>query len=124
MPTEDRIRVGVDLVEVGRVERLLSRYEHARERLFTPGEIEYCGSRFERLAARFAAKEAVLKALGSGKAKGMRWRDVEVVSSPNGRPAVRLDGAVAALAQRSGVRGIDISLSHTRELAMAQAVAF
>ena len=110
-------------MEVGRVARLLRRYERAEARLFTSSEIEYCGSRPERLAARFAAKEAVLKALGSGKVAGMRWHDVEVVSSATGRPVVRLDGAVAELARRSGVREVEISLSHTRDLAIAQAVA-
>ena len=110
-------------MEVSRVARLLRRYERAEARLFTSGEIEYCGSRSERLAARFAAKEAVFKALGSGKGEGMRWHDVEVVNAANGRPAVRLDGAVAELARRSGVREVEISLSHTHELAIAQAVA-
>jgi holo-[acyl-carrier protein] synthase len=75
------------------------------------------------MAARFAAKEAVLKALGTGKAGRIRWHDVEVVNEESGRPTVRLDGAVAELAERDGVAGVEVSLTHTAELAIAQAVA-
>jgi holo-[acyl-carrier protein] synthase len=108
------------------VERLINRYERAERRLFTDAEIDYCRARrnwHEHMAARFAAKEAVLKALGTGLGPGMRWTDVEVVNEENGRPLVRLSGEVAAYAEREGVRQVELSISHTSGLALAQALA-
>ena len=105
------------------MEHLLRRYERAATRLFTARELEHCGARPERLAARLAAKEATFKALSHGKAEGMTWHDVEVVNEAGGRPLVRLHGALAELAEGSGVRSVDVSLSHTRDLAIAQVVA-
>src|SRR5918999_4275766 len=110
------VRVGVDLVRVERLERLLSEHDAAPERLFTAGELEYCrGKRraAEHLAARFAAKEAVLKALGTAMTQGTRWTDVEVVNERSGRPTVVLHGETAARAGRGGLRELDVSLSHT-----------
>jgi holo-[acyl-carrier protein] synthase len=121
-----RVRVGVDLVAVERVARLLREQPQALDELFTPTEQAYCAGkrrRFEHLAARFAAKEAVLKAFGTGVGQRMRWTDVEIVNNPLGRPRVRLNGAVAARARERGVREVDVSLSHTADLAIAQAVA-
>jgi holo-[acyl-carrier protein] synthase len=121
-----RVSIGSDIVEVARVERLITRYERAERRLFTEAEIDYCRARrnwHEHMAARFAAKEAVLKALGTGLGPGMRWTDVEVVNEDNGRPVVRLSGEVAAFAERTGVRQLELSLSHTSGLALAQALA-
>lgn len=96
-----------------------------QDTIFTPLELRYClGKRrsFEHLAARFAAKEAVLKALGSGLGQRMRWTDVEIVSGGLGRPRARLSGEVEALARRRGLVDLDVSISHTAELAMAQAL--
>jgi holo-[acyl-carrier protein] synthase len=121
-----RVSIGSDIVEVARVERLINRYERAERRLFTDAEIDYCRARrnwHEHMAARFAAKEAVLKALGTGLGPGMRWTDVEVVNEENGRPVVRLSGEVAAYAEREGVRQVELSISHTSGLALAQALA-
>ena len=121
-----RVSIGSDIVEVARVERLITKYERAERRLFTEAEIDYCRARrnwHEHMAARFAAKEAVLKALGTGLGPGMRWTDVEVVNEDNGRPVVRLSGEVAAFAERQGVRQLELSLSHTSGLALAQALA-
>lgn len=124
--SDRRIRVGVDLVDVGRLTALLDSHAAAAPRLFTPGELATCaGSRRgpERLAARFAAKEAVLKAFGTGLSRGMRWTDVEVCApDPSGRPVVELRGAAAAFGRRGGLEEIDVSLSHTAGLAIAQAV--
>jgi holo-[acyl-carrier protein] synthase len=123
---DNRIRVGVDLVSVARLDRLLTDHEHASERLFTSGELAYCrGKRraADHLAARFAAKEAVLKALGSAMAQGARWTDVEVVSRPSGRPTVVLHGEAAARAGRRELRELDVSLSHTAGLAVANVVS-
>jgi holo-[acyl-carrier protein] synthase len=120
------IRVGVDLLPVARMARLAAENPGIHQAVFTDEELRSClGKRrtFEHLAARFAAKEAVLKALGTGLGRRMRWTDVEIVSGPRGRPAVRLHGEVAAWARRGGLAELDVSLSHTSDLAMAQAVA-
>ncbi|MEO3973670.1 holo-ACP synthase [Streptomyces sp. CAU 1734] len=122
-----RLAVGVDLVQVSRVRRLLADNSMAEQEIFTGREREYCAGKRDRhahLAARFAAKEAVLKALGTGLGPGTRWTDVEVVNTPLGRPRIRLRGGAAERAGRSGASRIEISLSHSGEYAMAQAVMF
>jgi holo-[acyl-carrier protein] synthase len=120
------VRIGVDIVGVGRIERLMADNVDIERRVFTDREIAYCGGkrrRFEHLAARFAAKEAVLKAIGSGLGSRMRWTDIEVMRGTAGRPHVRLEGAVESAASARGIAEIDVSLSHTDSYAVAQAVA-
>jgi holo-[acyl-carrier protein] synthase len=120
------VRVGVDLLPVARMARLAAENPGIQETIFTGLELRYCrGKRraTEHLAGRFAAKEAVLKALGSGLGQRMRWTDVEIVNGILGRPVVRLYGEVAAWARRWGLCDLDVSLSHTSDLAVAQAVA-
>jgi holo-[acyl-carrier protein] synthase len=120
------LRVGVDLLPVARMARLATEQPEIRETIFTDLELRYCmGKRraFEHMAARFAAKEAVLKALGTGLGQRMRWTDVEIVVGVLGRPQVRLHGEVADWARRRRLAQLDVSLSHTAELALAQAVA-
>ena len=120
------LRVGVDLVPVARMARLTTENPGIRETIFTGVELRYCLRKrrsFEHLAARFAAKEAVLKALGTGLGQRMRWTDVEITVGVLGRPGVRLYGEVADWARRRGLAQIEVSLSHTTELALAQAVA-
>lgn len=120
------LRIGSDLLPVARMARLAAENPGIGETIFTEVELRYCLGRrrtFEHLAARFAAKEAVLKALGTGLGQRMRWTDVEIVSGALGRPQVRLHGEVAAWARRGGLADLDVSLSHTSELAMAQALA-
>lgn len=120
------IRVGLDVLPVARMARLTRDNPGIQETIFTGLELRYClGKRrsLEHLAARFAAKEAVLKALGSGLGQRMRWTDVEIVSGVLGRPVVRLHGEVEAFARKRGLVDLDVSLSHTSELAMAQALA-
>jgi holo-[acyl-carrier protein] synthase len=120
-----KLRVGVDAVGVERLRRLVEDDRGRQESLFTPEELAYCrGKRrcYEHMAARFAAKEAVLKAFGTGISQRMRWTDVEVLNERTGRPLVRLDGAVAAFAERHGLCDLDLSLTHTEGLALAQAV--
>jgi len=120
------VRVGVDVVAVERIARLLGENEQAAASLFTTRELRYCHGRRRReehLAARFAAKEAVLKALGTGMTTGMRWTDVEVVHEASGRPAVELHGAARSLGLRRGLTQLDISLTHSGGLALAHAVA-
>jgi holo-[acyl-carrier protein] synthase len=105
--------------------RLAAENPGIQETIFTGSELRYCrGKRraTEHLAARFAAKEAVLKALGTGLGQRMRWTDVEIVNEVLGRPVVRLHGEVAAWARREGLAEVDVSLAHTSELALAQAL--
>lgn len=120
------MRVGIDVVEVARVARLLSEQPGVEHTVFTPGELAYCSGkrrRDEHLSGRFAAKEAVLKAFGTGLGTRMRWTDVEIVNAWRGRPRVELHGEVAAVAERQGLLDLDVSLSHTSSLAVAHAVA-
>jgi holo-[acyl-carrier protein] synthase len=118
------IGVGTDLIEIDRIRRSLARYERFRERCFTEAERAYCDSRAnpaESYAGRFAGKEAVGKALGFGVARAFAWKEIEIVGRP--KPSVRLSGRLAARAARIGVREIDLSMTHSRELAQAVAVA-
>jgi holo-[acyl-carrier protein] synthase len=123
---EPRLRTGVDVVGVERMRRLVEGHEERMGTLFTARELDYCrGKRrqYEHMAARFAAKEAVLKAFGTGISQRMRWTDVEVVNDRSGRPTVRLEGAVASFAERHGLRDLDVSLSHVEDIAVAHAIA-
>ena len=120
------VRTGVDIVAVARVARLATEDARALDEVFTPGELDYCRRRsrsHEHMAVRFAAKEAVLKAFGTGIGKRMRWTDVEITKERSGRPLVRLHGEVAAWAERRGLSAVDVSLSHSAGLAIAQAVS-
>ena len=117
------LTTGVDFIEIDRVAGVLNRYgDRFLRRIFTPKEIAYCRGRAPNLAARFAAKEAVMKALGTG-FRGVSWRDVEVVRAPSGAPSARLHGRARRRAERLGVTEIAISLSHSRGFAMVVAVA-
>ena len=114
------MRVGLDLIEIARIERALARYPRFVERVFTDAERAYCESRPnppQHYAARFAGKEAVGKALSFGVARAFAWTDVEIAGRP--KPSVRLSGRVAALAAKAGAGSIDLSLTHSRELAAA-----
>jgi holo-[acyl-carrier protein] synthase len=119
---------GIDIVEVQRIAEMEREHgDRFLQRCYTPAELAYCnegrqGRRGERLAVRFAAKEAVLKALGTGWRSGIGWTDVEVVSLPSGKPTVRLHGKAAEVAAGLGITAWSLSLSHTREYAVASAV--
>ena len=118
---------GIDLVDTPRIERLLGEHEQRLlDRVFTAGERDYSEAggklRVQRYAARFAAKEAVLKVLGTGWSGGIAWTDVEVVREPTGRPRVELHGEAAAVAQRLGVTDWHISLSHLEGHALASVI--
>ena len=118
------IGIGIDLEEIDRVARVFSTPQ-ALARVFTPVEIAYCQPKrncFQHLAARFAAKEAVFKALGTGLSGGLRWVDAEVHNESSGKPVVTLSGAATDLAEQLGVHTILISLSHSRQYAIAQVV--
>jgi holo-[acyl-carrier protein] synthase len=120
------VGMGTDLAEIGRVERSIERFgERFLERVYTAGEIAYCRSKKssgESFAARFAAKEAGAKALGTGISRGVSWREFEVRRAPSGKPSLVLSGRAAELAAALGVARISLSLTHTRELAMAVVV--
>ena len=112
------MHVGVDLIEIERVARSIERYPRFRERVFTEAEREYCDSRrnpAQHYAARFAGKEAVGKALGCG--VRFTWREIEIAGRP--KPAVSLTGATKAWADRMRAGAIDLSMTHSRELATA-----
>jgi len=117
---------GIDIAEVPRIGRSIARFgDRFLQRIFTAGEIRYCerkANRVERYAARFAAKEAAMKALGTGWNHGVRWRDCEVVRLPGGRPTMKFHGRAAEFAGKLGVRNTALSLSHTAEQAIAQVI--
>ena len=116
--------IGTDIVEIARIKKAGQREAFLR-RVFSPRELAICRDRadfFASLAVRFAAKEAVLKALGSG-LSGCSWQDIEVLAETNGKPTVELSGGAAAIASRLGAGRILISLSHSRETAVAFCVA-
>ena len=114
--------VGVDMIEIGRVEGVLERHpERFLRRVFTPEEAAFCRGRVRELAARFAAKEAVMKALGTG-ARSFAWRDIEVLPDRRGKPLVYLAGGAERRAAEIGLGAIDVSLSHLDDFAIAVVV--
>lgn len=120
------VGTGIDIAEVPRIGQAIERFgDRFLQRIFTAGEIQYCDSkanRFERYAARFAAKEAAMKALGTGWNHGVRWRDCEVVRAPGGRPTMTFHGKAGEFAAKMGVKNIALSLTHTTEQAIAQLI--
>lgn len=120
------LEVGVDIIEVPRIARAVARWGNSfLRRVYTPAEIAYCRERIPELAVRFAAKEAVSKALGVGIwwRGGISWLDVEVTADRLGKPQVALSGRAAAYAREQRLDGWTISLSHTAEHAIAMVVA-
>jgi len=121
------IGLGTDLIEIARIERSYARYGEAfLRRVFTPGEVAYCMAKknfAESLAARFAAKEAGAKALGTGISRGVNWREFEVRRAPGQRPELHLSGRALQIADRLGVRLVSLTLSHSRLLSIAVVVA-
>jgi holo-[acyl-carrier protein] synthase len=117
---------GLDIAEIDRITAALTRHGAAiLERLYTPTEVAYCEShknKFERYAARFAAKEAAMKALGTGWTRGVRWRDIEVANAPGGKPTLRLQGVAREFAEKLGVKNISLTITHSGNLALAQVI--
>jgi holo-[acyl-carrier protein] synthase len=117
---------GVDIAEVARIRESIERFgDRFLRRIFTDGEIRYCeqkATRFESYAARFAAKEAGMKALGTGWSRGVRWRDIEVVRPKGQRPTIQFHGEAAAIAARLGTKNIALSLTHTSDQALAHVI--
>ncbi|MBS1851356.1 MAG: holo-[acyl-carrier-protein] synthase [Acidobacteria bacterium] len=120
------VGTGIDITEVPRIKDSIERFgDRFLHRIFTEGEIRYCESkanRMERYAARFAAKEAGMKAIGTGWNHGVRWRDVEVARQPGGRPTLVFHGKAAEFAAKLGAKHVALSLSHTAEQAIAQVI--
>src|SRR5271169_1465414 len=118
--------MGVDLAEVQRIREVIERHGvRILNRLYTAAEREYCErarNKFERYAGRFAAKEAAMKALGTGWRRGVRWVDLEVVRAPGGRPTMVLHGEAQKLAAQLGVQHIAMSITHTSTQALAQVI--
>ena len=110
--------IGVDIIEIDRIDRAVSRWHDSfLKRIYTQAELE-CHRSISSLAARFAAKEAVMKALGTG-ARGVNWRDIEILTNGSGAPQVRLHGRALARSKELGVAQFSISMSHSREYAVA-----
>jgi holo-[acyl-carrier protein] synthase len=117
------VGLGVDIAEIDRIESAMRRHGLSFvERIFTPAEIAYCErhrNQAERFAGRFAAKEAAMKALGTGWAHGVRWVDIEVVRERGGKPALKLSGASLEIAGRLGVKNIALTITHSGNTALA-----
>src|ERR1700726_2407339 len=120
------VGTGIDITEVPRIREAIERHgERFLKRIFTEGEIQYCESkanRVERYAARFAAKEAAMKAIGTGWNHGVAWRDIEVCRQPGGRPTIEFHGKAGEFAAKLGAVHVALSLSHTEEYAIAQVI--
>lgn len=120
------VGMGVDIAEVGRIQGAVERYgETFLKRIFTVREREYCErfkNKYERYAGRFAAKEAAMKALGTGWRRGVKWVDLEVVRETSGRPTLAIKGEAAKIAQQLGVKSVALSITHTESQALAQVI--
>ena len=118
---------GVDLIEISRIKNSIQKYSGKfEERVFTSKEIDYCRSKADpskHFAARFAAKEAVLKSLGTGMAEGISWKDMEILNQESGRPVLNLSGKGWDIFNSLNLRNIHISLTHGKQYAVAQAIA-
>jgi holo-[acyl-carrier protein] synthase len=120
------VGLGLDIAEIDRIEAAITRHgAPILERLYTPAEVAYCEShrnKFERYAGRFAAKEAAMKALGTGWRRGVRWRDIEIIREPSGKPSLALKGAAKRIADGLGVKNISVTITHSGNLALAEVI--
>ena len=120
------VGLGIDITEVDRIRKAMERRGAAfKKRVYTPSEIAYCETHrdpYERFAARFAAKEAGMKALGTGWTRGVRWVDLEVVRHPSGRPTLKLHGKSGEIAAQLGVKNISLTITHSGNTALAQVI--
>jgi holo-[acyl-carrier protein] synthase len=117
------ICTGIDIIEIDRIQNVLSQYGNRfLNKIFTPDEIQYCRGRSPNLAGRFAAKEATMKALKTG-ARGVSWKDIEVIRASNGAPSIKLYNRALARSESLGVSSLSISFSHSRDYAVASVIA-
>lgn len=117
--------VGIDIIEIKRIEKLFSSHEDFLRRIYTQKEVEYCTPKkykYQHFAARFATKEAVFKALGTGWAGNMKWTDIELLNDELGKPYLNLYGGVKELADKKNIHNIAVSVSHCHEYAIAQVI--
>ena len=122
MAHRSRITVGVDLIEIDRIEQAISSWKDSfLERVYTKAEMESCQNRASSFAARFAAKEAIMKALGTGM-WGLKWQDIEITQNTSGAPGVELHGKASNKAKELGITNFSISLSHSKKYAIAMVV--
>ena len=113
---------GIDIIEIARIKKVIARWEERfLHRVYTDLELKLCGKKPESLAVRFASKEAVMKLLGTGR-KGVSWREIETLSHPSGKPSINLYGRAQSEANKLGLKEIAVSLSHSREYAIASAI--
>lgn len=118
------ITTGIDAIEIERIAAAIERWgERFLDRIYTPTEVLHCRGRAQSLAGRFAAKEATSKALGVG-IRGLRWREIEIVRGPRGKPTIQLHGAAAVIAARQRLTRFDVSITHSRSDAIAVVVAW
>lgn len=121
------IGIGTDIVECERIERMIQKHDRIfLDRVYTPAEIEYCTSRkpnVQHFAGRWAAKEAILKAIGTGWSRGILWTDLEILNEPGGQPRVHLSGVALRISTERGIAEMLISISHTHGYATAFATA-
>ena len=120
------VGIGVDVIEIKRIEDLINNYpDHAIFKIFTKNEIYYCETqkfKYNSYSARFAAKEAMMKALGRGLRNGINWKDIEIVHSAYGKPMINLYGKALELAQNLNAQSVEVSLSHSKTMAIAMVV--
>lgn len=118
---------GVDIIEIARIQKSIQKYSGKfEERVFTTREIDYCRSKaepFKHFAARFAAKEAILKSMGTGMADGITWKDMEILNQESGRPVLSLTGRGKDVFNSLNLKNIHISMTHDKQYAVAQAIA-
>ena len=114
---------GIDIIDIPRIEEIIKsqRGDRFTKRIYTPAEIECCQGMVQSLAGRFAAKEAVMKALGTGNI-GVSWQDIEITANEDGAPVLTLSGGAEAKAKELGIKHITVSISHTREYAVASVI--
>jgi holo-[acyl-carrier protein] synthase len=114
--------IGTDIIEIERVKHVLDRYgERFLHRVYTKDELKIYGHLPQALAASFASKEAVMKLLGTGN-RGVAWREIETLNHPSGKPFIRLNGRAKKVAEKLGIKEIDVTMSHSRDNAIATAI--
>ena len=125
--TMNLIGIGTDIIEVARIGEMIEKHDELfLRRVYTPLEIEYCGGRksaLQHYAGRWAAKEAVLKALGTGWSRGIKWTDMEVSNLMGGKPELRIHGVASDIAEEMGIQEMQISISHCQSYAVAYVIA-
>jgi holo-[acyl-carrier protein] synthase len=121
---ERRVEIGIDIIEIDRIAHMLEKYPNFRYRIFTQREVSYCEKKKyppQHYAARFAAKESIMKTLGTGWSESVRWKDLEITEGPSGKPCVRLHDRASAVSKQQGVKEVKVSLSHCKLYAVAVA---